>query len=259
MGKILAIFFLVNLINGLRIECEYKIDTTTEFPMYKCESLKLFEIEEKVLQSVNGTHVTGYGNLQVDSFSLVVDADDLSYIPNNIPVIFPNLKKFSFGFTKITKISPNDLMQLPNLEVFESRFNPILSLPGNLFNRNPKLQEVRFYGSLKFSPSKNDSISEIGQNLLGNLNQLTTVIFMSHYCIESEIALNRSEVIALNDRIHLLCPSSPEPTETSTIEALTSTIANQQTTTSGQTKHPSELCISLIILVFFRIILWNDI
>lgn len=259
--KFLAVFHLTLIlfknIDGLRIECEFAVDTTSELPIYNFDSFRVFEIEDKVLQSVNGTHVTGYGNSQVDSLSLVFDAHNLTYIPENITVIFPNLKVFTFGSTKIQEISSNDLMQFPNIEIFSSLYNPILSLPGDLFKYNLKLKDVRFYGSI--APSKDNSLSEIGRNLFGNLDQLTTVVFMRHYCMASEFAFNRTEVLDLNERLPVMCPSTIDPTEVPTnppsesTEGQTTsttdqpTTEEQKTTTSGQnSKYQSFPFISLL-------------
>lgn len=246
--SILFIFSFFKVNNCLRIECNFENDTLTTWntPLYTCSSMKLYEIENKILQSANGTHEPGYSNSLVEHIRLTFGVEDLTYIPENVTVLFPNLTVLTFGFTKIREISSNDLMQFPNIKIFASTYNPILSLPGDLFKYNPKLEDIRFYAT---TPNKNESISEIGRNLFGNLDQLTTVIFLRHYCIASEFALNRSEVLDLNNRLPVMCPSSTDPTEIPTSTSTESepteestqqstspeiSTSTQATTTSGQ-------------------------
>lgn len=110
---------------------------------------------------------------------------------------------FFFGGHNISSISANDLAQFPDLEVFESSYNPITRLPSDLFRYNPKLKEIMFRGS-KDVPSTNNSINEIGKNLLDGLVNLTRAGFLRHKCINFA-ALNKTEVLTLNQILSFLC------------------------------------------------------
>lgn len=234
-----------------------------------CTSLRFSNVNDRMLESVTGTHQPGLTHSDVDGLTIIDhDQNQINYIPENITDIFPKLTSLTFGFTRISRISPDDLMQFDGLKMFSSIYNPIKSLPRDLFKHNPDLEAIYFYGADgTLTPTEDNSLSEIERGLLSNLDQLTTVVFSRHYCIqEPQFAYTRSQVIELNEKLPIMCPHPADRTEppttveqqtiSSTSEANTdsSTITTQSTTTSaGQISSIEKKSLLLTLIIAMTI------
>lgn len=155
-------------------------------------------------------HISDRTNRDVRYVRILTGPAGPAYIflfPMNIGATFTRLTMIRIeGHTTLSYISPNNLAQLPYLEVFESHSNGFTSLPSDLFVNNPSLRIVEFMGPASANPTETNSLNQIGENLLGGLSNLTEVSFLRHYCI-NQSATSQAEVAALNLVLHVLCPT----------------------------------------------------
>lgn len=189
---------------GVQIDFLCKSETFKAHQIYACQSIGFSDFGIKKLDFANALHQEiGKTNSDVKLLLMIHGAENLTSIPANINLFFPNITMIYIGWTNIARVTSEDLRQFPNLELFSSNMNPITFLPGNLFEHNLKIHQIEFMGFV--DRRKGATLDEIGPNLLGPLNNLKYAFFWNHFCI-SEIAMNRSQVIELNSRLHILCP-----------------------------------------------------
>lgn len=203
--KISILFLFLSISStslSVKIECKF-----TTIIQYTCQTVKITSVEERKLE-IEGLHEIGKTNDDVAAFSFMNGAQDLTFIPENINEIFPNLLTLHIVGTKISQISSDDLKDLSSLQAFHAMTVPIMSLPGDLFFYNRNLRDVRFYGS-----DQRVNLHQIGENLLGELTKLENAEFRFNFCI-NRVADNQADIKALNAELHVLCP----PPETTTYD-----------------------------------------
>lgn len=245
---------LVSRVSSIKINCDFAFEPWPIEPLYTCKTSSLFYDDSTKLQLFEGTHLNGsLTNEDVQGLWLLNDVNELSFLPENFDLSFPHLRALKFDNTRIEKVSSEDLRQFPELMIFMSSYNPITSLPGDLFQSNSLLRQIYIFGLA--DPGWN--IRHIGENLLANLIHLDTVRFYGHSCIENVFATTKSEIEELNINLHVLCPeeSIAETTTfyetTSTMITMTtetwseaSTTESEQTRTFGDTTTSSQISYS---------------
>lgn len=203
------IFFIACLSSkssALQMDCICKNETFKGSSVYACHSIEFSDFNIKRLHFVNPQHtVIGKTNADVQLLLLTKGTNNITMFPEGISTFFPNVTLFYLGFSSIANITSEDLRQFPDLELFSSNMNPLTSLPGDLFKHNKHIRTIEFLGYA--SRSKDKTLNEIGQNLLGNLTNLKYATFWNHYCI-SEVAVGRDQLIDLNNRLHIMCSHS---------------------------------------------------
>lgn len=266
--------FLVQSTASLSISCEFTIEPWPIEALYTCKTSSLTYDGSSQLKFVAGDHLNeSYSLNDVQGLWLYQGVEELLYLPDNFDISFPHIKALKFDNTMIEEISSSDLQQFPELRIFMSSYNPITSLPGDLFQFNTNLRQIYIFGLS--DPDLN--LRHIGEGLISNLYELEIVRFYSHSCIENEFAQTRSDIEELDRKLHVLCPfeaitstvlmtitgisstsvipdtTSESSTYTSTYlstETVTSTSAMDETTTSGQTRLEfSIICNSMFIFL----------
>lgn len=244
---LLMLSIFIELRNGLFIEtkCDYSnITITQERPERRyitCETISLEQLNDFVLYNVE-TNLSSLNFSIFDIEALIVKdgAENLSYVPPNVYFFFPNLRLLHIENTKLEHVTPANLKQFPKLQTFVSIGNSITILPANLFSDNPEMIEFVVVGSDNYS--RDNSLHTIEENLLINATKMEVVIFRNNFCV-NEIALNRTQVVELSERLHFYCSggfSTSTPTPTLTTTQVTSETSQSTTTFSTQaTSQPS--------------------
>lgn len=216
---VIAIFIAKSEVSGLRIFFICDDEMWKGARTYTCTSASIADVLNPT-PTYDAYHIFGrvWADVRYIRIVGIQNAPSLLGMPQNITTRFPGVTMFHIEYqTSLRALTSNDLAQFPNLEVFESSWNGITSLPSDLFKNNPRLKEVEFWGSVQL-PTEFNSLYQIGENLLGGLPDLSKASFLRHKCI-NEGALNRTEVVALNTRLHVLCPvteTSSSPTTSTT-------------------------------------------
>lgn len=121
----------------------------------------------------------------------------LERIPKGIEKFFPHLigLRWSNGF--LTTVTAEDLQPFPDLQIFYVYNNKIVSIDGDLFKNNPKLNVIYFHGNL---------LENIGSGLLDGLDNLVQAFFNMNSCIDME-ATSPSMIEQLKLGLRILCSS----------------------------------------------------
>lgn len=232
-GNFRKIFLLItlklHLIQSLSINCLFQTYSWNNLlGTYYCCEVK--NITNSEINSVNVTEITGQHQSGRDNndvrfifFNGWTSEINQTFIPRGLQFFFPNTVMIIFWRAGISELFADDLVNFPKLIHFELERGPILSIPANFFERNLKLERVKMYAI--------NSLRHVGENLLGNLKNLTIADFRFSGCVR-EIAEGQYEIHELNQRLHILCP----PLETTTT---TTSIPSSTTTTTTTTSIPS--------------------
>lgn len=202
--KNLVIFFFISSATAIEINCDFNVteDDPITGAVYECNVQFILNPVENPSQitGVTGTHLEGYCSSNVKS--VVFDNNPLTAIPQNILCFFPNLIALrvirgQFGFT-VKEIYGNELIEYENLQVFALEQTDLVRNPGNLFASNSALRHVSF---------SNNSVQNVGENVLNNLPLLESADFLMNVCIDDKAA-NLEELKELKEILLKFCPDS---------------------------------------------------
>jgi hypothetical protein len=103
----------------------------------------VWNLEDPVISSINGTHSNGKNNNNVKGlfFGFENHTIDIDNFPRNLSSFFPNLRAIAL---KVSKISSIDLEPFADLEIFMLAGSEMTSILGDLFKHNEKLEELHF-------------------------------------------------------------------------------------------------------------------
>lgn len=178
------------------INCNFTIGSAIYLSgnVYQCEITITNTQNPTTIDEVFESHMDGKTRSDVEVFT--VRNQPLSFFPNNLADVFPNLRSINFLGSNVSSISSNDLKPFPELLVFSVADNKITTIDGDLFIHNSKLKYINL---------TSNQIRHIGFNLLSYLKDLERVDFRMNPRID-EVAHNRSEIDNLNDQLPILCP-----------------------------------------------------
>ena len=199
---VFAILFVAGFHYGSaleRLECHYyteDYDYTCRLHITNTNGLDTFT-------SIDGTHLTGFGNADV----VRVVRDVASYttrLPSIICNTFPNLASLDFHNDFISSIDDNALRGCTNLHMLSLSFNNIATLSTNAFRYNTGLWMLYLDNNRLTELPRTLLSSEeflISLNLNGNL--LSTIHFDSFgdHPNLSYLSLSRNTITAFDERI----------------------------------------------------------
>lgn len=261
---IFNLFALFNVNDGIHMNCScgnttIRIDGRQNRTVPTCLSTSFTDMQVTSMNSVFHSSIDQNFTLDMAEALLIeAGAASLSYIPSNISIFFPNLKTFSIAATSLRQISSTDLKQLPKLQTFISNGNLITSLPANLFEGNLEMTEFGVIGRNNYDRS--NSLHTIGENLLINATKLEFAVFWNNFCV-NDIAINRTQVINLNSRLHTYCsggsvtstqnPTSNSPPSTTQIPGVSSTTSNEISLLLHGASHFTHIVCMVILSSFY--------
>ena len=211
--RLFAVIILLQIsswVQSATLMCSFKILSDG----YNCEIFSDFSQKNVTITSINGRHMKGKSNSNVDVLLMIRNS---KYLPTNMCKFFENVNLFEIKQTDVRQISKpifagcgklktiqikwtlvsslpedvfSDLVNLENLDLSENR---IEVLPTQLFKNNQKLQAIKFNG-----------------NLLRIINvilpiSVTSAAFRFNPCIDSEFAQSLSSVDSLVSEIDQKC------------------------------------------------------
>ncbi|CAG9810854.1 unnamed protein product [Chironomus riparius] len=167
--------------DSVEIQCEYGTDSyfAVRF-VYECRlrnTLNIKSRESAVINSVNGSHLSGKSNADVTGFWSSDSSYVIEYFPRNLDNIFTNLKMIEIQYGRLKEIQQSDLRPFTKLVVLSLYDNNIEFLEDGLFAYNPELKFV------DFSANK---IIHIGSQVFDNLNTLTSLWLHENKCIDMD-------------------------------------------------------------------------
>lgn len=197
MAKIFLIVSCAAAARAVTVQCQFHTMSWGQ-PLgyiYTCSASVINSVSGNVVESITGSHAAG--NTNTDVQGLDVTYQELSTVPKNIELFFPNLKALSWRQTSLSTVFAVDFKPFPNLLFFFSNYNPIVSITGNLFRYTPLLQYVGF---------QSNSLGHVGPELLTGLNGLVTANFQNNPCVNVN-AVTPATIAQLNRDLPVLCPT----------------------------------------------------
>lgn len=113
---------------------------------------------------------------------------EICRLPENLGIIFPNLRTLSVVECKVKSLHRSDFKGMKKLEEFYFIGNHVLYLPNNLFKETPELQYISFYGN---------KTEVVGPKLFNKLNSLKYVNLKCNY--NYDICFSESKGMSLED------------------------------------------------------------
>ncbi|XP_070493049.1 putative leucine-rich repeat-containing protein DDB_G0290503 [Chironomus tepperi] len=179
---------LPGLSQSASFECKYKSTSWSSLgTFYYCDvqnSVTITSIDAAQIDSVTGTHLTGYNNDNVEVF-YVFGIGQIHFFPRGLNKIFKNLKGIYIYFTGLKEIHQSDLKHFLNLKVLSLSGNSLEILENDLFEFNPDLEDIYLYSN---------KISHIDPNVFDKLTKLKTLYLSSNACIDMD-AYNNSTAV----------------------------------------------------------------
>jgi len=225
----LFIVICISSSSAISINCQFTyINWEIVGRQYNCDVNQIdISGNDTALLEVTGTHQTS--NTNADVGNLIFSGNyPLDRLPTNIESFFPNLVMIYFIGGNLAYVSAENLQPFQNLRVFFAFQNQIATIDGDLFKYSPNLQRIVLDGNL---------ITNVGEDLLTGLTQLTYANFQNNPCINI-LADTPEGIESLKTALQLQCPplatTTVPPTTTSTTP-LTTTSDPPTTTISTTT------------------------
>jgi hypothetical protein len=193
-GIILVIF--VSFGQSVILNCQFHMETRGLGNLYECESQTENTGNSTIIEEVHGTHLSGKGNADVESF--FEHGMKLTSFPTNLASFFLKLKAILIT-APILKLSSNDLKPFRDLVRFETYNGKFTSIDGDLFQHTRKLKYINF---------RVPELKNVGANLLTGLNDLVFVWFEGSGCIGTFNARTPQLIEQLNQKLLSQCPCS---------------------------------------------------
>jgi len=152
--------------------------------------------ESAVINSNNGSHLSGKNNTDVTGFYSSDGSRVIKYIPRNLENIFTNLKMILINYGRLKEIQQSDLRPFSKLVFLGLSENDIEYLEDGLFFYNPELAYIGF---------NSNKIIQIGTQVFCHLNKLVSLHLEKNICINMEADKNQTAVIEIISQTKVKC------------------------------------------------------
>lgn len=198
---VLAVFS-IQTANSVIFECKFETATWPNIKnVYSCDVQIITADDKEDIVTVTGDHAKGKDNGDVKFLNIGLE---IGNIPTNIGNTFKKLKGVQFWYAGLQSISKDDIKQFSELEIFSVHGNKLEFLDGDLLKHNSKFKWIDF---------RNNSISQIGPNLLKSLKDLDAIFLSGNICIDRDAESSKT-IKELIEQLPSLCPVLPETTST---------------------------------------------
>lgn len=193
----LSLFVLISLTPtaSITVDCEYSVNNWGIFGLdYTCYSISIENLAIKAADNITGVHLNDKSNANVQALDMQY-LSELTFIPSNFDVFFPNLIILEFYDCPINSIDGNELDGLSKLKALILMKTNISSIPRNFFAHIPDIE----YFEVGESP-----LIEVGAHLFYSLQNLKYVDFWYDSCI-SATASTPAEILNLKSNLRTQC------------------------------------------------------
>jgi hypothetical protein len=199
LRRIILVLSLLVLIStptdSITVDCEYSVNSWGIFGLdYTCYSISVENLAIKVADNITGVHLNDKLNANVQALDMQY-LSELTFIPSNFNVFFPNLIILEFYDCPINSIDGNELDGLGKLKALILMKTNISSIPRNFFAKTPNIE----YLEVGESP-----LIEVGAHLFYSLQNLKYVDFWYDSCI-SATASTPAEILNLKSNLRTQC------------------------------------------------------
>jgi len=151
---------------------------------------------DTTVENVTHNHLSDYSNDQIEG--LYFYQHYMPSLSKGISRFFPNLKFLDVDSSELKTISKDDLKPFTNLMYLVLFNNHLVSLDGDLFVENPRIELINF---------SVNQIKNVGAGLLDPLTKLTEARFNGNPCIDTQ-SLTASGIDSLKQELAEKCPEA---------------------------------------------------
>jgi hypothetical protein len=192
----LLILLLVSSVNSLHLNCNFvNGNLWTYGPGYQCLGQLLQIGDPHRIEGITGTHLAGRTNDDVRI--LTINGQPIGSLPTNVGSIFPKLEGYECRGGRLTVLTKENFMDLPNLKQAELLDNELQEID-NIFENNKELLTVRF---------ANNPIRHVESQAFDHLDKLTQ-LHMHYTCIHEWAINDRPAVLRIITQLISRCPPS---------------------------------------------------
>lgn len=186
----------MSFLNALNIECRFHKYSN----YYACETFANFIRTENETLKFCGDHYRGLSDTNVDLFSFY--ESNISYLPENMFYIFPNIKKLHCNACMLRALSQCSFKNARKLKYFYARRGNIEKLSENTFIYSPNIEDLRLDAHM---------IEVIEENAFNGLKNLKILdLYHNFIKIIDETSfkplVNLEELWLSNNKIQVLSP-----------------------------------------------------
>jgi hypothetical protein len=245
MNKPLLIVILVALQaidegGSFVINCTFRMTSRSIVgSVYECYTHSLPPTSANhTITRVTGQHIDWKVNADVTS--VIFDGNrTLSFFPRGIINFFPNIIVHIVDYGGFETLRGDEYNDMPRLEYLAIWYSNLKTIPSSLLEAQTNLKVISF---------QSNKLERVGHDLFTPLNItiLQRAYFSSNPCININ-ASNTTQIMALIEYLHMLCPYDEEAlattTTTLTTEVTTPMTTEVTTTTTGATTTEADTCI----------------
>ncbi|KAG5667824.1 hypothetical protein PVAND_015793 [Polypedilum vanderplanki] len=177
------------------MDCVYQMvksqETDEEFYECKISSDEVVENSEAEFSIRYENHLQGKSNEDVQAIKVGANPD-FYVIPLNFGAVFKNIIQISITYTKITKITSENLKFFPKLIYLDLCCNEIRAIEKNLFENNPDLETIDL---------NSNQINKIDKEAFTGLRKLR-FLDLRENVIEADHATTRNEVVKMLENLN---------------------------------------------------------
>ena len=135
---------LSTFIESVELDCNYDNLIYPPFgSFYCCKIQNNLNITSRFLSTISlikGTHNAGKSN--DDVMSITADRKNIQYFPNGMKKVFKNIKAITILYSRLKKITQEDLMQFKELVILNLIGNDVEVLEEDIFTFNKNLSQI---------------------------------------------------------------------------------------------------------------------
>lgn len=179
---------------ALRLNCNYSVTNAWKISsLYTCKAVVNYYGNSRAIDEVSSNHMSGKSNNDVKA--LVIDNQNIGFVPYNISRFFPNLESLRMHKTSISSVNRDSLRGLTKLRELYLYVNNIESISADMFIDNPYMAYITF---------DNNLVKHVAPKVFDYLYYLVTLYMRSNTCLNDRSDNNRANTIWIMFRIMVL-------------------------------------------------------
>jgi hypothetical protein len=225
---ILVAFQAIDEGGSFVINCTFRINSFSVVgSVYECYTHSLPPTSANhTITRVAGQHIDWKVNADVKSVYFYGNRT-LSFVPRGIINFFPNIIVHMVEYAGPVTLRGDEYNDMPRLEFLAIWYTNLTTIPSNLLEAQTNLKVISFHAN---------KLERVGHDLFTPLNItiLQQVWFTGNPCINI-YASNKTQIMALVEYLHMLCPYDEEALSTTTLTTEVTTTSSGITTTEADT------------------------
>ncbi|XP_070500152.1 leucine-rich repeat-containing protein 70-like [Chironomus tepperi] len=196
---IFVVSILLHFVASSHLECIFKTSNYLG-DVYTCQfkyNLNISSPDNAYILSSSGTHLEQ--KCYDDVLAINSENKDIQYFPKGLEFIFKNLKAIDLQNNGLKELYQSDLTSFRSLVYLDLGKNDIEVLEDGVFDNNPHLEVISFYGN---------KIYHIDLQVFDSLSKLYHLVLDNNRCINKSARRDRSGVEQIVQDTKIMCQNS---------------------------------------------------